>query len=29
MDKDVIGKNTFGKNARRARAAWGELSKNT
>ena len=29
MARDEIGKNTFRKNARRARAAWGELSKNT
>jgi hypothetical protein len=29
MARDGIGKNTFRKNARRARATWGELSKNT
>jgi hypothetical protein len=29
MARDGIGKNTFRKNARRARATWGALSKNT
>src|SRR5579864_3451222 len=29
MVRDGIGKNTFRKNARRARVMWGELSKNT